>query len=165
MSGSAMSGSATTGGEPRIRPAGAADLAAITAVQVASFADQWSIYAVRQLVAMHGAVALIAERPSDAAIMGYLIGQVVTDEAEVHSIAVAAEHRRRGIGRGLLRAFEGVAAGLGAVSAVLEVAADDLPARTLYESIGYRVVARRSGYYRVGRPVPVDAEICRRTLR
>lgn len=160
-----MTGSATVEGDvPRIRPAGTADLAAITAVQVASFADQWSLDSVRQLAAMHGAIVLIAERPSDTTVMGYLIGQVVTDEAEVHSIAVAAVHRRHGIGRGLLRAFEGVAAGLGAVSAVLEVAADDLPARQLYESVGYRVVARRSGYYRVGRPVPVDAEVRRRAI-
>lgn len=156
---------ASDAGFPRIRPAGEADLAAITAVQVASFADRWSLESVCQLTGLMGAIVLVAERPSESAVVGYLIGQLVTDEAEIHSIAVAAADRRRGTGRALLLAFEAVAAGLGAVSAVLEVAADDLAARHLYESIGYRVVARRPGYYRVGRAAPVDAEIRRRTFR
>jgi ribosomal-protein-alanine N-acetyltransferase len=48
---------------------------------------------------------------------------------------------------------------------VLEVAADDPAATALYAAAGYAVVARRPGYYRIGRPRPVDAEVRRRQLR
>lgn len=148
----------------RIRPAGPADHAAIAGIQATSFPDRWSLDTVRRLAGIGGAVVLLAEREGDGAALGYLIGQVVTDEAEVHSLAVAASARRHGLGRRLLAAFEGLAAGLGAASVVLEVAADDPAARGLYDAAGYRVVARRPGYYRIGRPAPVDAEVRRRAL-
>ncbi|MEQ8398948.1 GNAT family N-acetyltransferase [Thalassobaculum sp.] len=147
-----------------VRPAVPDDMVGITELQAASFADRWSLESVQQLAGLSGAIVLVAERPASPAMLGYLIGQVVTDEAEVHSIAVAEAFRRRGIGRRLLLAFEGLATGLGAVSAVLEVAADDAPAKQLYESIGYQVVARRPDYYRIGRAEPVDAEVRRRRI-
>jgi|GEM_PF-736995 len=148
-----------------IRAATADDHAAIAGLQLTSFADRWSLDAVRCIATLNGAVVLLAERAADGKAVGYLIGQVVTDEAEVHSLAVAATARRRGIGRRLLTAFEATVAALGAASVVLEVAADDPVATGLYESAGYEVVARRPGYYRIGRPQPVDAEVRRRSFR
>lgn len=159
-----------TGADPgapggvRVRAATADDHAAIAGLQVTSFPDRWSLAAVRRIATLGGAVVLLAEREADGRPVGYLIGQVVTDEAEVHSLAVAAAERRRGIGRRLLAAFESMVAALGAVSVVLEVAADDPVATRLYDSTGYVVVARRPGYYRIGRPQPVDAEVRRRSL-
>lgn len=148
----------------RIRPATVDDHAAIVGIQLTSFPDRWSLDTVRRLAGIGGAVVLLAERESDGAALGYLIGQVIADEAEVHSVAVTAAARRRGLGRRLLRSFEALAAGLGAGSVVLEVAADDPAARTLYDTAGYAVVALRQGYYRIGRPAPVDAEVRRRRL-
>jgi ribosomal-protein-alanine N-acetyltransferase len=152
-------------GAVRIRTATVDDHPAIAGLQAAAFADRWSVDAVGRIAALHGAIALLAERGADAAPLGYLLGQVVTDEAEVHSLAVAEAARRQGIGRRLLAAFETMAAALGAVSVVLEVAADDPAATGLYESAGYAVIARRPGYYRIGRARPVDAEVRRRSLR
>lgn len=148
----------------RVRAATADDHAAIAGIQATSFPDRWSLDTVRRLAGIGGAVVLLAERESDRAALGYLIGQVVAGEAEVHSVAVAAAARRRGLGRLLLTVFETLAAGLGAGSVVLEVAADDPAARALYDAAGYAVVARRPGYYRIGRTVPVDAEVRRHTL-
>ncbi|MEQ8814888.1 MAG: GNAT family N-acetyltransferase [Thalassobaculum sp.] len=158
-------GCAPDGDAVRIRPATADDHAAIAGLQGTSFPDRWSLDSVRRIATLAGAVVLLAEREADGRPVGYLIGQVVTDEAEVHSLAVAATARRRGIGRRLLTAFEATVAGLGAGSVVLEVASDDPVATTLYESAGYEVVARRPGYYRIGRPQPVDAEVRRRSFR
>lgn len=148
----------------RIRPATAEDHAAIAGIQMTSFPDRWSLDAVRRLAGIAGAIVLLAERESDGAALGYLIGQSVAGEAEVHSLAVLAAARRRGLGRRLLATFEGLAAGLGAESVVLEVAADDPVAQALYAAAGYVVVARRPGYYRIGRVAAVDAEVRRRTL-
>lgn len=148
-----------------LRPATADDYPAIAGLQAASFPDRWSLDAVRGIAGIGGAVVMLAVRVADGLPVGYLIGQVVTDEAEVHSLAVDAAMRRRGVGRRLLAAFEAMAAALGAVSVVLEVAADDPVATGLYESAGYVVVARRRGYYRIGRVEPVDAEVRRRMLQ
>lgn len=152
-------------GDVGIRTATADDYPAIAGLQAAAFADRWSVDAVRRIATLHGAIALLAERAADGTPLGYLLGQVVTDEAEVHSLAVAAAARRQGIGRRLLASFEAMAAALGAASVVLEVAADDPVAAGLYESAGYAVIARRPGYYRIGRAEPVDAEVRRRSLR
>ncbi len=159
-----MTGSTATAAA-RIRTATADDYPAIAGLQAAAFADRWSEDAVRGIATLHGVIALLAERESDGTPLGYLLGQVVTDEAEVHSLAVAEAARRQGIGRRLLAGFEAMAAALGAVSVVLEVAADDPVATGLYESAGYAVIARRPGYYRIGRARPVDAEVRRRSLR
>lgn len=170
MTGNSTAGAPTAGcNGARLRAATAADHAAIASLQAASFPDRWTLDAVRRMTELAGAIVLVAEADqadgsADGALLGYLIGQVVTDEAEVHSIAVAEAARRRGIGRSLLAAFEAMAGALGAVSIVLEVAADDPVARGLYDSAGYAVIARRRGYYRIGRPVPVDAEVRRRAL-
>ncbi len=149
----------------RVRPATADDMVSVASLQMTAFADRWTVDAIRRLAGLAGAVVLMAERAADATPVGYLIGQVITDEAEIHSLAVAETARRRGVGRQLLAAFEGLAAGQGAASVVLEVAEDDPAAKRLYDTAGYAVIARRQGYYRIGRAEPVDAEVRRRTLR
>ena len=155
----------TGDGGVRIRPATADDMVTVASLQMLAFADRWTVDAIRQLAGLAGAVVLLAERAADSVPVGYLIGQVITDEAEIHSVAVAEAARRRGVGRRLLAAFEGLAAGRGAVSVVLEVAEDDPAAKRLYDTAGYAVIARRPGYYRIGRAEPVDAEVRRRALR
>ncbi|MGP9539630.1 GNAT family N-acetyltransferase [Brachybacterium sp. AOP43-C2-M15] len=68
-------------------------------------------------------------------------------------IAVAPEHRRRGLGRALSGTLLALADVQGARRALLEVESDSTPARTLYRSLGFR---RIGGYhYRVGTS-PVD---------
>ncbi len=123
----------------RVRPATADDMVTVASLQMTAFADRWTVDAIRRLAGLAGAIVLLAERAPDAVPVGYLIGQVITDEAEIHSLAVAEAARRRGIGRLLLAAFEGLAVGQGAVSAVLEVAEDDPAAKRLYDAAGYTI--------------------------
>ncbi|MXQ09636.1 GNAT family N-acetyltransferase [Alphaproteobacteria bacterium GH1-50] len=78
---------------------------------------------------------------------GFALGRVIADEAELLTIAVHPEARRRGIARRCLAAFELEAPAKGASRAFLEVAASNAPARRLYEGFGYEEVGRRRGYY------------------
>ena len=60
------------------------------------------------------------------------------------------DQRGRGIGRRLLRAGIDWAHATGAEEVLLEVEVDNAPARGLYESLGFRPLARRADYYGPG---------------
>jgi ribosomal-protein-alanine N-acetyltransferase len=78
----------------------------------------------------------------------FAIGRVILDEAELLSIATHPDHRRRGLGRACLAAFEREAAARGARTAHLEVAAGNAPAVALYLAAGYFRTGLRRGYYK-----------------
>jgi ribosomal-protein-alanine N-acetyltransferase len=78
---------------------------------------------------------------------GFLLGRVIADEAELLTLAVAPEARRLGFGRRLVGAFLDRSRRLGAENAFLEVAADNLAATALYQSLGFAIAGRRKAYY------------------
>jgi len=77
------------------------------------------------------------------------MGRVVAGEAELLTLAVAPQERRKGLGLALLAAFDDSARAAGAESGFLEVAAANVPARALYKAAGWREVGVRRGYYRL----------------
>lgn len=79
--------------------------------------------------------------------VGFLIGRVVADEAELLTVAVLPEARGRGIGAKMLRMFEKHAAEKQAARCFLEVAEDNVAARALYEAAGWSEVGKRPSYY------------------
>lgn len=62
-------------------------------------------------------------------------------------VAVDPPARRRGLARMLVRHAVRSAREAGAQRAVLEVRESNVPARTLYERLGFRLVTRRTNYY------------------
>ncbi len=90
---------------------------------------------------------------------GFLLGRVIAGEAELLTLAVAPQARRRGTGRALLRGFIEQIRARGAVSAFLEVLAENTPARQLYAGTGWRESGRRKGYYRAPDGRRIDALI------
>jgi ribosomal-protein-alanine acetyltransferase len=98
---------------------------------------------------------LVAEE--DGRVLGLLLASCpAPDEAEILTLAVHPEHRRRGAGSALLRTF--LAGRCGRV--LLEVRSSNLPARRLYERFGFTEFARRRGYYQ---SPPEDAVVLRFT--
>jgi ribosomal-protein-alanine N-acetyltransferase len=94
----------------------------------------------------------------------FLLGRTVADEAEIVTLAVAPEARRRGLGRRLVARFLYQARLRGADSAFLEVAEDNGPARALYARLAFAEAGRRRGYYRTPTGQAIDALILRRAL-
>lgn len=94
----------------------------------------------------------------------FLIGRAVAGEAELLTIAVAPEARRRGLGRTLVARFLYQARLRGAERAFLEVAADNGGAIGLYESAGFAPAGRRPGYYLTPEGQRVDALVLSREL-
>ena len=72
------------------------------------------------------------------------------DEAELLRIAVAPEARRQGFARKLMEASEAFLMGEGIDRLYLEVRTSNTPARTLYESMGWKLQRMRKAYYRDG---------------
>lgn len=96
--------------------------------------------------------------------LGFLIGRAVAGEAEVLTLAVSVQARRRGLGARLVGRFLYQARLRGAEVAFLEVAAANLAAIGLYRSQGFAEAGRRRGYYRHPDGTPQDALVLRRVL-
>jgi ribosomal-protein-alanine N-acetyltransferase len=94
----------------------------------------------------------------------FAMGRVILDEAELLTIATHPAHRRKGLARAALAAFESEARARGATVAHLEVAADNTPAVALYESAGYARTGLRRGYYRSADGRAVDALLMAKAL-
>ncbi len=117
----------------------------------------WTAAEFAALLASTGAFVIPAES-------GFALGRVSLDEAEVLTLAVAPEARRRGQGRRLLAALEAEAAARGAGFAYLEVSEANTAARALYAGAGFEEVGRRPRYYaREGRK-PLAALVMRKRL-
>ncbi len=95
---------------------------------------------------------------------GFLLGRAVAGEAELLTIAVAPEARRRGLGHKLMARFLYQARVRAAERAFLEVAADNVPAIGLYESAGFAAAGRRRGYYLSPERERIDALVLAREL-
>jgi ribosomal-protein-alanine N-acetyltransferase len=94
-------------------------------------------------------------------IAGYAGLDVSGDTADVMTIATTRTHRGRGLGRALLDELLQRATDRGVEAVLLEVRADNAPARALYERAGFDVISVRRRYYRPG---DVDAIGMRRLL-
>ena len=123
-----------------------ADLSDVLAIERVSFSMPWSrgafLYEVEQ-----NQVARSWVGRENGRVVGYICLWEVADELHITNVAVHPEARRHGIGRALLESvFERARAG-GARMVLLEVRPSNVEALGLYESLGFRVVGRRQGYY------------------
>jgi ribosomal-protein-alanine N-acetyltransferase len=146
----------------RVVEAGAAEASVLSALYESAFGEAWAADQLAQLLAGPGVFALIA---LDAAAepAGYALGRVAADEAELLSIALLPDRRRRGGGRLLLDAVIDRCEMAGAAALFLEVATDNAAALALYRGAGFENAGLRKGYYKVGNTA-VDAIVMKRAL-
>ena len=84
----------------------------------------------------------------DGKTVGYALGRVVADEAELMKICVLGEYRRRGIAEKMLAELLGKMREKGAAACYLEVRSRNLPAISLYKRLGFAEIGLRRNYYR-----------------
>ena len=77
----------------------------------------------------------------------FALGRVISDEAELLTLATDPDARRQGLARAALAGFEAKARARGALRGFLEVAEDNAPARALYARCLWQKAARRAAYY------------------
>ena len=133
----------------RIRRMRQEDVARVVEVEKDGFAHPWSAELLRRELYHDWSVSLVASEDVDGAerVIGFIVFWLVHDEVHVLNIAIALEARRRGIARVLMD--EAAARGRARQARVctLEVRRSNVPAITLYRSLGYRQVGIRPNYY------------------
>ena len=138
-----------------VRPAQESDLDAIMSLETAIFVnDAWSRSAMRSELVAEYSYYLVAEQ--SGRVIGYagLRAPFGVSDADIQTIAVAADVRGRGLGRELMNRMITQARARGARKVFLEVRADNPRAHGLYRSLGFDDIAVRPRYYQ---PDDVDA--------
>lgn len=80
-------------------------------------------------------------------LVGFILGNMVQEEAEIYAIAVEEAYQGRKIGETLLRKFEQQCFLYKGRSIFLEVAESNKKAQNFYLSQGYSLITKRSNYY------------------
>ncbi|HEX4600948.1 MAG TPA: ribosomal protein S18-alanine N-acetyltransferase [Gemmatimonadales bacterium] len=138
-----------------MRLAASGDVPDVAAIERVAFTDPWPARDFKECVAL-GVPFLVAEERG--VVAGYVVGQWVADEGEILNLGVAPGHRRRGVGRALVEAMLARCGERGVTTVYLEVRESNTGARRLYDTLGFREVARRARYYQ--RPVEDAVILC-----
>lgn len=129
-----------------LRKPTADDADAITAIEEKCFGvNAWSRSSIEDFIENGFSHVVAAEL--DGEIVGYAGVFVICGEAEVTNVAVLPEKRRLGIARRMMEKMIETAVSLDSELMMLEVREGNVPARTLYESLGFTPVGKRRGYY------------------
>ena len=151
---------------PGLRPLGALDLDEAAELHGLAFRPlgerAWTRQELAELLASPGARGALLE--GDGGATGFALWRVILDEAELLTIAVHPNARRRGAGRALLDAAIARSREAGAGVLLLEVGEDNPAARGLYDSIGFSTVGRRAAYYQRKGNARADALVMRFVL-
>lgn len=130
----------------RVRIAKSSDLDDIYELDVQTFAMPWSKDALNyDILENDNAFVIVAEYEGEFA--GYADIWTVLDEADLNSIAVRVDFRRKGIGDAIMLAMTEMLSANGVATINLEVRVSNMPAIKLYKKYGFNECGVRPGYY------------------
>ena len=92
-------------------------------------------------------IALVAQDMETGAVQGFAVARLLAPQAELESIAVAAEGQRRGVARRIFMAMAEELRMALVTDVQLEVRASNSPALAFYRTLGFAMTGRRPGYY------------------
>ena len=148
----------------RLRSATAADAQCCAKLHAELLEPAWDCASFASLLAHPAALGFMAQFTAPAQTVGFILGQVAADEAEVLTLAVLTEARRQGIATRLIEAMAERARAAGARVMHLEVAAENTAALALYRKLQFEQSGRRKGYYVTANAAPADAVTFARAL-
>lgn len=122
-----------------------AHVPAIAELEKICFNDPWPDQSIRSELTNPLSLWLVALK--DGEVAGYVGSQTVIDESDVMNVAVAPQHRRKGLARTLFLTLENLLKEKKSHSLTLEVRASNEAAQALYAGLGYVQVGRRPNYY------------------
>ena len=131
------------------------DCQAVADLETQLFAGRFTPQSLRDMLnkpAFYGAVlpAVGQAAGSAAAIHAYYLSTISADCADIIAIGTHRDWQRRGFGRIMLEHLIGVTEQQHVEKILLEVAADNMPARQLYDSCGFVEIGCRKNYYKRG---------------
>ena len=92
--------------------------------------------------------------------IGYVSANIILDEATILKIVIRQKYRGKGYGKLLLKTIIHELVQKHIKNIFLEVGVNNLPAKNLYENVGFELIYKRQKYYRDGE----DADIYRLSL-
>ena len=134
-----------------VRPLNLDDCQAVADLETQLFASRFTAQSLRDMLnkpAFYGAVLPAVGQA--AAIHAYYLSTITADCADIIAIGTHSDWQRRGFGRIMLEHLIGVTEQQHVEKIVLEVAADNMPARQLYDSWGFVEIGCRKNYYKRG---------------
>lgn len=131
---------------PTVRPMTVEDLDEVLVIERASFQTPWSRGAFQYELTQNRVARCLVVREGRA-LSGYLCLWEIGREIHVTNVAVDPARRRRGLARLLLGTVLEDARARAIELVFLEVRPTNSDAVRLYESLGFRVIGRRKGYY------------------
>ena len=122
------------------------DAPKVAALEREIFSDPYSEKDIFSYVCMNGSMCYSAVNGDE--VIAYIIGRVIAPEGEIYRIATRPSHRRRGIAYRLLDYAVKCEKGRGLECLFLEVRSQNIAARNLYHSYGFKIVGERKKYYK-----------------
>lgn len=89
---------------------------------------------------------------------GFICFSVAMDESDIETVFVKSEFRRRGIAKSLIKKAESFLLDLAVKKVFLEVRENNIPAKSLYQDLGYNKISVRKGYYSDGENATIMAK-------
>lgn len=123
------------------------DLPEVMAIEEQTFPVPWTRQNFLHEIRNNPFSSNLVVRSEAGKVVAYANVWVVDRELRINNVAVHEASRRQGYGAGLMRHLMDRGRDRGCIWASLEVRPSNLPALRLYEKLGFRVVARRKGYY------------------
>jgi [ribosomal protein S18]-alanine N-acetyltransferase len=127
------------------------DLNAIEKIERDSYPTPWSRSMFAGELAKPSSISLGAFEPKKRELLGYLIISRYVDAWHVMNLAVAPDHRRKGVASGLLERLFELTSEETRRGYTLEVRVSNDVAIKLYEQAGFKARGVRRGYYTANR--------------
>jgi ribosomal-protein-alanine N-acetyltransferase len=123
------------------------DLDDVAALEAASFTNPWTREMLAGELARNPFARVYVVRVAGCRVAAFCACWIVVDELHINTVAVAHEHRRRGLATALMRQILTEVADEGITRATLEVRRSNEAAQQLYARLGFSTAGIRRGYY------------------
>jgi len=134
---------------PLIQPVQKSDLQTLAEIHAASFSHPWSDGELEKMFDNDNYLCMVAHPPKTpkSKPSGFILVRSILDETEVITIATKPSARRKGVARHLMQALIRHLEFDRKKKLFLEVDEMNIAAIKLYQSLGFKQIAKREGYY------------------
>lgn len=91
-------------------------------------------------------------------LIGFVSFSIAIDQADIETVFVKGDYRRQGIAKALIESAQNQMQEKGVKKVFLEVREGNLPARSLYSSLGFSDISVRKKYYPDGENAVIMAK-------